>query len=118
MCVYVLRTAIIMNYENNQQRQWSSRDAACETGKGHFQRGVGSQSFFAPAGECGAVAVYNAQGWAGFLSLSHSGGRGTPDELQCLSKLMGGRGGTAETPKPMLHIIPSCTIFDMQMTIM
>lgn len=41
MYVYVLRTAIIMNYENNQRRQWSSRDVACETGKGHFQRGVG-----------------------------------------------------------------------------
>lgn len=27
------------------------------------------------------------------FSLCHSGGRGTPDELQCLSKLMGGRGG-------------------------
>lgn len=40
-------------------------------------RGVrGSQSFFAPAGECCAVAVYNAQGWDGFLSLSHSGGWG------------------------------------------
>lgn len=35
-----------------------------------FREGVGSQSFFAPAGECGAVAVYKAQGWDGFLSLS------------------------------------------------
>lgn len=30
-----------MNYENNQQRQWSSSDVACETGKGHFPRGAG-----------------------------------------------------------------------------
>lgn len=76
-----------MNYENNQQRQWSGRDVVCETSKGHFPRGAGSQSFFAPARECSTGAVYKAQGAGmGFslLVIHGVGVRGVPAELQCL----------------------------------